>query len=168
MQENSADVQQRYPWLSAQQQQVWRTYLELTGRLQEYLDRDLRRTSGIAHAYYQVLAMLSEAPNHSLRMAELAAAAYASPSRMSHAVGRLEKLGWVVRQPSAEDGRGLVATLTDEGFAQIVELAPRHASIVRHIMFDSLSAEQLAVFGDIFAQALQQLAGADEIFGADS
>lgn len=145
------------PWLSDEQQRVWRAYLQLTGMLTEYLDRELRRDAGLPHAYYQVLAMLSEAPGHCLRMTELAAVAWASPSRMSHAVDRLEESGWVERMPASDDKRGQIAHLTDAGSAKLAEAAPGHAAAVRSILFEPLSPELLESFGEICDRALQRL-----------
>lgn len=153
------------PWLSADQQPVWRNFLELTGTLTEHLDRELRRDAGIPHTYYQVLAMLSEAPDRSLRMSELAQAAWASPSRMSHAVDRLEAAGWVDRRPAPRDGRGQIAVLTEAGFRKLAEAAPDHARTVRAILFDRLTPELLDAFGEICRSALAQLAGLDAACG---
>lgn len=146
------------PWLTEEQQRVWRSFLQFTGLLGEHLDRDLRRAADIPHTYYQVLAMLSEAPDASLRMSELAAATWLSPSRVSHAVARLETLGWVVRERHVADGRGWVARLTDAGWQRLREVAPRHVAEVRHIVFDGLDADQLRVFGEVCDIALSRLA----------
>jgi DNA-binding MarR family transcriptional regulator len=145
------------PWLSDQQQRVWRSFLQLTGALNERLDRDLRRDVQMPMAYYLVLAMLSEAPGRSLRMSELAGAVWSSPSRMSHAVDRLEEAGWVERRRATGDRRGQVATLTAAGYRQLLDAAPSHAASVRRIMFDSLTPELLDAFGEICSRALAQL-----------
>lgn len=146
------------PWLTEEQQRVWRSFLQFTGLLGEHLDRDLRRSADIPHTYYQVLAMLSEAPEFSLRMSELAAATWVSPSRMSHAVARLEELGWVTRARDVADGRGQIARLTAAGWARLREIAPRHVAAVRHILFDGLDDEQLRIFGEVCDVALARLA----------
>lgn len=145
------------PWLTDAEQEAWRAYLQLSGTLTDHLDRELRRDAGLPHTYYQVLAMLSEAPGRSLRMSELAAVSWASPSRMSHAVDRLQESGWVTRRPAPDDKRGQIATLTDAGFAKLVEAAPGHAAAVRHILFASLSPELLAAFTEICRRALANL-----------
>lgn len=142
------------PWLSDTEQRVWRSYLQLSGMLTEHLDRELRRDAGLPHTYYQVLAMLSEAPNRSLRMTDLAAAAWASPSRMSHAVDRLQEAGWVERTPAPDDKRGQLATLTDAGYEKLAEAAPGHARAVRAILFRDLEPELLRAFGEVCTRAL--------------
>ena len=65
------------------------------------LDRELQRDAGMPHAYYEILVRLSEQPDRSLRMSELAERSQSSRSRVSHAVARLEEAGWVRRESVA-------------------------------------------------------------------
>ncbi|WP_233496096.1 MarR family winged helix-turn-helix transcriptional regulator [Geodermatophilus sp. TF02-6] len=88
------------------------------------LDAQLQRDTGIPHAAYVVLAMLSEAPRRSRRMSDLTRRANQSQSRLSHTVARLEERGWVRRERSAEDDRGHVAVLTDAGWDVVRAVAP--------------------------------------------
>lgn len=145
------------PWLSPEQQRVWRAFIRMSGQLWECVERDLQTAAGMPHGYYLILAMLSEAPDRSLRMNQLAQVVWSSQSRVSHAVARLEETGWVARTPSPGDRRGQIATLTDAGMARLVEVAPSHADTVRSIMFDPLTGEQLAAFGDVCETVLDQL-----------
>lgn len=137
------------PWLTDEQQRVWRTFLRMWGELDDRIERDVQRTGEMPHAYYLILAMLSEAPDRALRMNQLAATVRSSQSRVSHAVSRLEEAGWVRRGPSPDDRRGQVAHLTDAGYERLVQIAPGHAETVRSIVFDPLSPEQLRAFDDI-------------------
>ncbi len=137
------------PWLTDEEQLVWREFLRVWGQLSGRIERDLQQAAKMPHAYYLILAMLSEAPRRSLRMNQLAEEVRASQSRVSHAVARLEEAGWVRRMPAPGDRRGAIAELTDAGFERLVEVAPSHAETVRSIMFDPLSPEQLASFRDI-------------------
>ena len=130
-------------WLDDQEQQAWRAFLRAASRIDEALDRQLQRDAGMPHTYYQVLAMLSEAPGRSLRMSELAALTTSSPSRLSHAVARLEEKGWVRREPHPTDRRGAVAVLTDDGWDVLVAAAPGHVAAVREAVFDRLSPQQV-------------------------
>ena len=117
--------------------------------LAERLERELTRQTGISNAYYGILVQLSESPERALRMSELADRCLSSRSRLSHAVSRLEERGWVRRQNCAEDGRGQLAVLTDEGFAALEAAAPVHVEGVRTHLFDQLSPEQVAAMRDI-------------------
>ena len=147
----------REPWLTDDQQQVWRAFLRVSGQLHERLERELQQTAGMPHAYYQILAMLSEAPDRRLRMSQLAQVLRASQSRTSHAVNRLEEAGWVRREPTPEDGRGQTAVLTDAGWRRIVEVAPGHAESVRSIMFDGLTDLETAQLGAALQKILERL-----------
>ncbi|QKG22645.1 MarR family winged helix-turn-helix transcriptional regulator [Actinomadura verrucosospora] len=133
-------------WLDADEQETWRAFLWTSRLLSEALDRQLQRDSGMPHAYYMILAMLSESPGRALTMTELAAIVHSSPSRLSHAVNRLEEAGWVRRSKDAEDRRTTIAELTDAGFAALEKAAPGHVAEVRRHLFDPLGREQMLEF----------------------
>jgi DNA-binding MarR family transcriptional regulator len=93
---------------------------------------------------YFVLAMLSEAPDRTLRMTELARQTNATLPRLSHVVRRLEERGLVERFPCPENRRATNARLTDKGWAVVEAAAPGHAANVRQHVIDVLSPEQVA------------------------
>ncbi|WP_246627079.1 MarR family winged helix-turn-helix transcriptional regulator [Modestobacter italicus] len=144
-------------WLDAAEQRAWRAWLYSWMLLDDRLDRELTRQTGISHAYYEILVQLSETEGRQLRMSELAERCLSSRSRLSHAVSRLEERGWVRRQVCAEDGRGQLAVLTDEGFAALEGAAPVHVESVRTHLFDQLSPEQVAAMRDIGETLLRHL-----------
>src|SRR3954451_6210664 len=130
-------------WLSEAAERNWRAYLRATRLVDEVLDSQLQRDAGMPHTYYEVLVRLSESPGRRMRMAELAAGAQSSRSRISHAVARLEERGWVTREACASDRRGQEAVLTDTGFAALAAAAPGHVEQVRHALLDPLTPVQL-------------------------
>lgn len=130
-------------WLDEEQQQSWRAFLEAIITLQAGLDAQLQADSGMPHGYYEILVRLSEAPDRRLRMSALAEATRSSRSRLSHAVGELERRGWVRRRPSPTDRRGQLAVLTDDGFAALAAAAPGHVAAVRELLVDRLTPAQL-------------------------
>ncbi len=144
-------------WLDAEEQRAWRAYLFSSLLLQDRLDRELTHQTGISHAYYEILVALSETPGRMMRMSELADRCLSSRSRLSHAVSRLEERGWVRRQVCAEDGRGQLAVLTDEGFAALDAAAHVHVESVRTHLFDQLSPEQVAAIRDVGETLLRHL-----------
>ena len=146
-------------WLDAEEQKAWRAWLFSSMLLQDRLDRELTREAGISHAYYEILVQLSETEGRALRMSELADRCLSSRSRLSHAVSRLEERGWVRRQVCAEDGRGQLAVLTDEGFAALEAAAPIHVDSVRNHLFDQLTPEQVAAVRDVGETLLRHLDG---------
>ena len=130
-------------WLSAEEQETWRTFLCACNAFFSTVDAQLQHDSGMPHTYYEILVQLSETPGHALRMSQLAEATSASKSRVSHAVARLEERGWVRRADCATDRRGQVAELTDEGYAALAEAARGHVEQVRRSLFDVLAPEQV-------------------------
>ncbi|WP_440100234.1 MarR family winged helix-turn-helix transcriptional regulator [Streptosporangium sp. H16] len=141
-------------WLDDDEQRTWRAFLAASQLVQEELDRQLQRDSGMPHAYYAVLVKLSEAPERMMRMSELAAEVNSSQSRLSHAVKRLEERGWVRREPCAADKRVSWAILTDQGLAVLTAAAPGHVEAVRQAVFDRLTPDQLRQLREICAAIL--------------
>src|SRR3954453_1253552 len=114
------------PWLSPDQQRIWRAFLGATTVLTDRLDRDLRNQHGLSMPEYEILVRLSEAPGRSIRMAELADAVSHSRSRVTHTIARLEREGIVQRGQCSDDGRGVSAVLTDHGFSVLEAAAHTH------------------------------------------
>ena len=150
-------------WLTADEQRAWRAFLDATQLLFSSVEGQLQRESGIPHGYYEILVRLSEAPDRSLRMSQLAEASVSSKSRLSHAVARLEERGWVERLDCATDRRGQIARLTDSGFTALENAAPSHVEQVRRTLFDALSAEQVAQLAAISAAITSGAQAAGEV-----
>ncbi|MFF2364934.1 MarR family winged helix-turn-helix transcriptional regulator [Streptomyces sp. NPDC058122] len=152
-------------WLTDEEQRIWRAYMHATTLLEDHLDRQLQRDAGMPHIYYGLLVQLGEAPDRRLRMTELAMNAKITRSRLSHAVARLEKNGWVRREDCPSDKRGQFAVLTDEGYEVLRRTAPGHVAAVRQALFDRLGPDQRKALGEamrIIAEGLQPKdAGAD-------
>ncbi|MEU9730600.1 MarR family transcriptional regulator [Streptomyces sp. NPDC048002] len=152
-------------WLSDGEQRVWRSYLQATTLLEDHLDRQLQRDAGMPHIYYGLLVKLADSPQRRLRMTELAMYAKITRSRLSHAIARLEKNGWVRRENCPSDKRGQFAVLTDEGHAVLERTAPGHVAAVRGALFDRLTPEQQKSLGEIMRIVAEGLepdeAGAD-------
>jgi DNA-binding MarR family transcriptional regulator len=136
-------------WLTAEEQRIWRLFIQACESVFAATDTQLIRDSGIPHGYYEILVHLSEASGRALRMTQLAHASTYSKSRLSHAVARLEERGWVVRRECPTDRRGQIAQLTDEGFAALAAAAPGHVEQVRKSLMDALTPEQLGQLGEV-------------------
>jgi DNA-binding MarR family transcriptional regulator len=131
-------------WLSPDEQRIWRSFVEANIRFFAALERELLADAGMPMAYYEILVRLSESPGRRLRMSDLARLSVQSRSRLSHAISRMEGLGWVERQSCSEDRRGSFAVLTDAGFDVLAAAAPGHVESVRTHLFDTLDDDQLA------------------------
>jgi DNA-binding MarR family transcriptional regulator len=77
-------------------------------------------------------------------MSQLAVLANAELSRLSHLMSRLEKRGFVRREPDPANGRFTNAILTDAGYAHLVAAAPGHVARVRDLVVDVLTDDELS------------------------
>ncbi|WP_054812962.1 MarR family winged helix-turn-helix transcriptional regulator [Nocardia arizonensis] len=134
------------------QQRAWRAYMDGHQRLMAALNRQLQRDADLSLAEYRILVLLSEAPDRRMRMSELADGVLSSRSRLTHQITRLESEHLVRRSTCLEDGRGVLAQLTDDGMRRLEFAAPGHVEEVRQDFIDMLTPTQLEVIGDAFAR----------------
>src|SRR3954468_3407106 len=130
-------------WLDDAERDAGLRLLAVVELLPAVLDAQLRAESALTHYEYFVLAMLSEAPERTLRMTALAQRTNATLPRLSHVVRRLEARGLVDRFPCPEDGRATNARLTPTGWDAVVTAAPGPVDNVRRHVLDPLTPEQL-------------------------
>lgn len=140
-------------WLTTEQQQVWRTYLLGSARLNERLDADLHQSS-LDLPEYEILVTLEESPDRRRRMSELADAVHQSRSRLTHTIARMEKTGLVERTTCPTDRRGVWAQLTDHGYEVLRAAAPGHVAAVRRNFVDVVSPEDWEAIGRVFSAVL--------------
>lgn len=146
-------------WLEGIERDAWLSLIGVIIRLPAALDAQLQRDAGLSHFEYMVMVNLSNAEDHVLRMSQLAALCHSSLSRLSHVVARLERRGWLRRDPCPDDGRATLATLTDDGFAKLASAAPGHVDAVRAYVIDALDPEQLGQLSAIGDTILGRLDG---------
>jgi len=142
-------------WLTDEQQQAWRRFIEVLVKVPAALEGQLQREAGLTHMGYLVLATLSEREDRRLAMSRLANKAGASLSRLSHVVARLEAQGLVRRERHPEDGRVQLAVLTDAGLAKIRLVAPGHVETVQQLVFDRLTPGQIRQLGALCAALME-------------
>lgn len=145
------------PWLTPDELRSWVRLIAVVEMLPGALDSQLQRDAQLSHFEYFTLAMLSDAPDRTLRMTELASQTNASLPRLSHVVKRLVARGYVSRCQAEDDRRAIEASLTDEGLAKLQESAPGHVRRVRELVLDALTPEQLSVLGEASAAILARL-----------
>ncbi|MER7792903.1 MarR family winged helix-turn-helix transcriptional regulator [Streptomyces sp. NPDC097640] len=144
-------------WLDSEEQWNWFQFAYALIRVPAGLEAQMQRDAGISHFEYLVLSALSMARDHTLRMSDLAEFTASTLSRLSNAVGRLEKRGWVRRAPDPADGRYTLAILTEDGWNKVVECAPGHVAEVRRIVFDPLTKTQQRQLGVIAQRMLRAI-----------
>jgi DNA-binding MarR family transcriptional regulator len=148
-------------WLSSEEEAAWRTIVQVMVKVPWAIECQLQRESGLSFIEYHALARLSEDPDHTLRMGELAVLTNASLSRLSHLMKRLEVRGLVRRETDPTDGRATNAILTEAGYELLVASAPGHVERVRSLVIDALSPAALRQFQAASQRLLDRLNAAD-------
>jgi len=145
-------------WLTEEEQRAWRGLLRMTSQLNARMNRQLLQDYGVSLADYDVLVVLSEAPEGRLRVFEVAGALAWEQSRVSHQLARMQRRGLIAREGCASDARGAFAVLTTAGRAAIERAAPAHVETVRQLVFDGLTHDQLIALTEITTGVLDRLA----------
>ena len=149
-------TKQAVKWLNPKEMKAWRSYIIASRRLLDALDLDLA-CHDLTMADYEVLALLSEAPERRMRMSELAELSMLSKSRLSHRMKVMEKIGWVKRQACTSDKRGFWAVMTEKGWKAIVKAAPDHVNSVRNRLIDHLTTKDQEDISKIFERVQAKL-----------
>ncbi|MFZ0042736.1 MAG: MarR family transcriptional regulator [Solirubrobacteraceae bacterium] len=131
---------------------AWRGMLEVHARVTQQLDAQMHAEHGLAVSAYEVLMFLDEAPEHHMRMSDIAESVLLSRSGCTRLVDRLVELGYVTRCAATTDGRGLYAELTEAGQEKIDAARATHLEGVRRFFLDHLTATDQIALGDIWAR----------------
>ncbi|MEU1286213.1 MarR family transcriptional regulator [Kitasatospora sp. NPDC005856] len=135
-------------WLDPDEAAAWRGFVVASNLLNRRLERQLKEDSGLSHQQYEILVHLSAAPDGSLRMTELADKLVTSKSGLTYQVTQLERAGLVARRSCPSDVRGVIAELTEQGREALRQAAPGHVALVRELLIDVLTREQLTVLAE--------------------
>ncbi|OBF15136.1 MarR family transcriptional regulator [Mycobacterium sp. ACS4331] len=144
-------------WLDADQQRLWRAHLAMGERLRTAMHRQLQEACGLTLADYDVLVALSE--RGSMRVNELGEALAWEQSRLSHQLRRMRDRGLVERQDSTDDRRGAFVTLTEAGREHLRTAAPSHAELVRSVVFEGMTADEVRALTAWTSRVLHRLGG---------
>lgn len=141
------DEQQSRAWLAL----VWTTQL-----LPAALDAQLQSESGMTHFEFMVLSALQQSPASTLRTTDLADAVNATMPRLSRVVGKLTDRGLVERGDDPTDARVVTVRLSGEGRRALVRAVPSHIALVKELVIDRLTRDQL----DALTTALEPVVAA--------
>ena len=125
---------------------AWEAFAQAGERVRSALEQGVQDAAGMPPSYLELLVQLRLAGGR-MRMSELATATRSKPSRITHAVRRLEQAGWVVRDGDPSDGRGSAAAITERGTRAAEDALPAYLRVV-HGMLQALTPgeqEQLRV-----------------------
>lgn len=142
------------PWLTGPELAAWSTLVALLMTLPTAIDAQLKRDSGLNFFEYSILVALSRPADHAVQMSSLALLAGGSLSRLSHAVSRLERQGWVERRVQTGEVRCIEAVLTEAGMAVLVASAPDHVREARRLVIDALTPDQVGQLRRIARQVV--------------
>jgi DNA-binding MarR family transcriptional regulator len=138
--------------------QEFRAYAALVASstlLQRAVERNLREQADLTQVQFEILMNLSNAGDAGIRMAKLADALIVSRSGLSYQVAQLESRGWITRERSADDERGVVARITPEGERMRQRVFAGHVDIVRRAFLDAVGPGDLATL----TAALERVVG---------
>ena len=136
-------------WLDDEEMRIWRGFIEAFGRVTHELEQALKRNADMTLDDYEVLVLLSEAPEHRMRMTELSQRLVHSQSRLTQRVDRLVKRGWVGRAQCQEDRRGAHAVITPAGMTRIETAAPSHVREVREFLIDLIGPGERSIVANV-------------------
>ena len=144
-------------WLSPAEMTAWRSFITTTGDLLRASEHELE-PFGLDMGDYQLLAMLSEAPEQQLRMSDLADALRLTRGGLTRRMEGVVKKKLVTRVQSSEDGRVAFAQMTTKGVTTLNEVAPEHVETVRRLMIDLLTPAEVKAVGTAFGKIRKNLA----------
>jgi DNA-binding MarR family transcriptional regulator len=131
---------------------AWRGMLEVHARVTQRLDAQMHAEHGLSVSAYEVLMFLADAPEHRMRMSEIAQRVLLSRSGCTRLVDRLVDQGYVTRSADATDGRGLHAQLTDAGLDKVTAARRTHHDGIRQFFLDRLTLTDQIALGDIWTR----------------
>ncbi|WBB65235.1 helix-turn-helix domain-containing protein [Micromonospora sp. WMMD812] len=143
--------------LDEREDHVWRTFRRMRDQLALALNQHLQQDAGISEADFQVLAALTDAPDHAMRARTLRTELQWEKSRLAHQIRRMEQRGLVARHECVEDGRAAMVRLTDAGLARGRAAAQAHAALVRELFFHPLAPAQVDALHEAAAVVLARL-----------
>lgn len=139
-------------WLDETEMGAWRAFLSTYHLLERRIEEQLKAAAGLTHPQYEILVRLSDAPEHRMRMTELARGVIASKSALTYQITQLEKAGLVERATCPSDDRGVLAVITEAGLRCLERVAPGHLDVVRTYLIDRLTRDEL----DVLTSALRR------------
>ena len=136
------------PGLDLAEMRSWQNFLEAALRMSAMLNRGLVESHKLTLVDVRLLDLLNKAPGGAARMGDLADGLMSLPSRVTRQIRRLETAGLVRREASPDDGRGVVATITDEGRMAVTQAMVTYGVCVKAHFLGQLSRPQVAALGE--------------------
>jgi DNA-binding MarR family transcriptional regulator len=132
---------------------AWLTFRRAAVELIAVLDADLQTHVQIGFADFDALIRLLNAPDRTMRMADLARSVSRSPSALTRMVSRLETRGLVSR--NRHSATEVTVAITQRGLSLLDEAAPRHLALVDQLFWSPLTPEQRTHLGALCQQLIE-------------
>jgi DNA-binding MarR family transcriptional regulator len=139
------------PGLDPQELGAYFVLMEAVSLLQHQVEQQLRAEGGVSYVQFQLLARLAAARGQ-LTMTELADGVVYSRSGLTYQAGLLEQAGLITRGPSPDDDRATLVTITDAGLALFRRVLPGHVQVVRRLLLDPLTGDDVGHLGGIMTR----------------
>jgi len=136
---------------------VYLDLIEVTSVLRHEVEQQLREAGDLSYVQFQLLATLDHSPTGSQRMTDLANGVVYSRSGLTYQAGLLEKAGLVTRAASRDDERGMTVTITEAGRERLAKVFPGHVELVRELLFESLSSDDIETLARILSPVRERL-----------
>jgi DNA-binding MarR family transcriptional regulator len=141
--------------LSEQHLAAWRIFLKAHAKIIDLIERDLWAAKRPPLSTYDVLIELYEAPQHRLRMHELAERVVLSRSGLTRLVDRLEAEGLLTRDRSGTDRRGAYAVITEQGIEALHQTWPIYSRGIAEYFAQWLTLEEAEILESALRRILQ-------------
>jgi DNA-binding MarR family transcriptional regulator len=145
------------PRISREEFRAYAALIASSTLLQRAVERNLREQAELTQVQFEILMNLSNAGDSGIRMAQLADALIVSRSGLSYQVAQLESRGWITRERSADDERGVVARITPEGERMRQRVYAGHIDIVRRAFLDAVAPADLATLTAALQRVVERL-----------
>ncbi|WP_404790377.1 MarR family winged helix-turn-helix transcriptional regulator [Altericista sp. CCNU0014] len=131
--------------LDALQNSVWRLFITANVKLLNCIGDKFSQAGLPTMDWYDVLLTLKEAPEHRLRLSDLAEKTLLSRSNLTHLLDRLEKAELLYRKRCPNDRRGTYAVLTEAGLEMQQKMWAVYAAGIAEYFGNQLDEEDLKV-----------------------
>lgn len=136
--------------------EIFRGFLTAHAQITRKLDEELVAEHQLSLADFDVFVQLAERPGRSARMTELADALLLSRSGATRLIERLEREGMVTRTKANGDGRGVIATLTEQGLRRFRDASTTHLRGIQQHFLTHLSPVELVATAQVCQQLIQK------------
>lgn len=146
--------------LDPQQLRTYFALMEVSSLLAHAVEQHLRNDGDLSYVQFQILARLNDSPTGQHRMTDLADGVVYSRSGLTYQAGLLEKAGLITRTPSPDDERSTTVTITDAGRALVAQVMPGHVDVVRRLLLDPLTHQDLSTLSAVLTQVRDHMRAA--------